>query len=163
MRDYLLSLVSFNAWANKKIWEELLLLSEVELNKDIPSSFPSIIKTVKHIFDAECAWYSRIQNTVLKNKFGEVYNGSFPQLIQEVSNCSKQWIDFVEASSEMDLTKVFKYKRMEVEHQTKMQDAIIHFVNHGTYHRGQLVTMLRQLGITKIPSTDFITYCRLLE
>jgi uncharacterized damage-inducible protein DinB len=37
---------------------------------------------------------------------------------------------------------------------------LLHVFNHGTYHRGQLVTMLRQLGIENIPATDFIVWSR---
>jgi uncharacterized damage-inducible protein DinB len=37
---------------------------------------------------------------------------------------------------------------------------LLHLFNHGTYHRGQLVTMLRELGIEKIPPTDFIVWSR---
>jgi uncharacterized damage-inducible protein DinB len=33
--------------------------------------------------------------------------------------------------------------------------------NHATYHRGQLVTMLRQIGAEKIPATDFAAFVRL--
>jgi uncharacterized damage-inducible protein DinB len=39
-------------------------------------------------------------------------------------------------------------------------DVFLHVLNHGTYHRGQLVNMLRQLGIEKIPQTDFIVWSR---
>jgi uncharacterized damage-inducible protein DinB len=34
-----------------------------------------------------------------------------------------------------------------------------HVVNHSTYHRGQIATMLRQLGTKAIP-TDLIAYHR---
>ena len=33
-------------------------------------------------------------------------------------------------------------------------------MNHGTYHRGQLITMLRQTGVTNLPATDLIVYYR---
>jgi uncharacterized damage-inducible protein DinB len=34
-------------------------------------------------------------------------------------------------------------------------------MNHGTYHRGQLVTMFRQLGLEEIPSTDLMTFAKI--
>ena len=37
---------------------------------------------------------------------------------------------------------------------------ILHVFNHGTYHRGQLINMLRQLGVEKISQTDFIVWSR---
>ncbi len=44
----------------------------------------------------------------------------------------------------------------------KIDEIIQHAVNHATFHRGQIVTMLRNLDVTGIPSTDFITYLRSL-
>jgi len=37
---------------------------------------------------------------------------------------------------------------------------LLHIFNHGTYHRGQLVTILQQLNIQNIPQTDFIVWTR---
>jgi len=39
---------------------------------------------------------------------------------------------------------------------------IVHFVNHGTYHRGQLVTLLRQAGYDLLSSTDFAAFCNVV-
>jgi len=37
---------------------------------------------------------------------------------------------------------------------------IMHCMNHSTYHRGQIITLLRELGATEIPGTDMIAYIR---
>jgi uncharacterized damage-inducible protein DinB len=41
-----------------------------------------------------------------------------------------------------------------------MYQVVMQVMNHGTYHRGQIVNMLRQVGQQKIPGTDFILWCR---
>jgi uncharacterized damage-inducible protein DinB len=44
------------------------------------------------------------------------------------------------------------------EGQMEFQQTFSHVVNHSTYHRGQLVTLLRQTGFTQLSSTDLATY-----
>ncbi len=44
-----------------------------------------------------------------------------------------------------------------------VEEIIMHVMNHGTYHRGQLITMLRMVGFTAVESTDFIRYLRMKE
>jgi uncharacterized damage-inducible protein DinB len=59
------------------------------------------------------------------------------------------------------LEHVFHYQNTKKEQfKQPIYQMLLHMFNHGTYHRGQLVTMLRQLGIQKLPSTDFIEWSR---
>ncbi|MEO6189169.1 MAG: DinB family protein [Saprospiraceae bacterium] len=160
MKDYLQHLASFNLWANQKFCEQLINVSEDRLMKEITSSFPSIKKTVKHLLDAESAWWLRIHEPNIVIKFGDDYTGSFMKLVQELNATSKQWVNYVSSKSEAELALAFKYKRLDKEYESRIQDILIHLFNHGTYHRGQLVTMMRQIGIDYIPATDFIAYSR---
>jgi uncharacterized damage-inducible protein DinB len=64
--------------------------------------------------------------------------------------------------TEPELSKVIHYATFAgMSTKSTLLDILHHLMNHGTYHRGQLTTFLRQLGFTKIPSTDFITFTRL--
>ena len=89
------------------------------------------------------------------------FKGNTNEVIQQLLAQDKMFEDWVNGSSEMSLDHVFKY------HNTKREpfkqptyQMFMHVFNHNTYHRGQLVTMLRQLGQTKIPETDFIVWTR---
>jgi uncharacterized damage-inducible protein DinB len=74
---------------------------------------------------------------------------------------SNQWRDWVVNASDLSLDHVFQYYNNKKEHfKMPVYQMLHHVFNHGTYHRGQLVNMLRQLGIEKIPQTDFIVWCR---
>jgi uncharacterized damage-inducible protein DinB len=56
---------------------------------------------------------------------------------------------------------VFHYQNTKKEQfKQPIYQVLLHMFNHSTYHRGQLVTMLRQLGVQKLPSTDFIVWSR---
>ena len=48
------------------------------------------------------------------------------------------------------------------QYESPVWQIVLHVVNHATLHRGQVVAMLRQLGMTP-PGTDLIYYYRELE
>jgi uncharacterized damage-inducible protein DinB len=62
---------------------------------------------------------------------------------------------------EHHLDHVFQYQNKKGEQfKQPLYQMLIHLFNHGTYHRGQIVTILHQLGIKKIPQMDFIVWSR---
>ncbi|MFZ1368754.1 MAG: DinB family protein, partial [Ferruginibacter sp.] len=73
---------------------------------------------------------------------------------------SQQFKDWVDNATENQLVHVFAFIRNKEQVKMPVYQMLHHVFNHATYHRGQLVTMLRQLGVDKIPSTDFSTFCR---
>ncbi|NOT36489.1 MAG: DUF1572 family protein [Saprospiraceae bacterium] len=160
MKDYLLQLAKYNVWANQRFFDVFSTLDQEQLEQEINSSFNSIRMTVKHMFDAEKGWWFRLNDPQFLYKFGEDYNGEFSELLKEFKEISQQWVRFIESSDEQIFQSKFKYRRANGEYESLIQDAIIHLFNHASYHRGQLVTMLRQVGSNKIPSTDFILYTR---
>lgn len=160
MKKYLLQLSDYNIWANNRFIQVLSELTEDQLNQEINSSFPNIRRTVKHLYDAEFAWYNRLDNSEFTYDFTKDFDGSFNDLIKKWVDISAQWYNFILNSDETKLESLFKYRRMDSEYESKVSDALIHLFNHATYHRGQLITMLRQAGCTKIPSTDYILYIR---
>ena len=57
------------------------------------------------------------------------------------------------------LDHVFQYQTKKDNSNSRYTNDL-HVFNHGTYHRGQLINMLRQLGVEKLPQTDFIVWSR---
>jgi uncharacterized damage-inducible protein DinB len=47
-----------------------------------------------------------------------------------------------------------------IEFKSAVDEILFHVVNHGTFHRGQMITMLRELGYTSFPSQDLIAFTR---
>ena len=91
----------------------------------------------------------------------ESFKGTMKELATTLLQQSKQWEEWVSNASDLSLDHVFQYQNVKRE-QFKMPiyQMLHHVFNHGTYHRGQLVNMLRQLGIEKIPQTDFSLWSR---
>lgn len=161
MKLLLQQIAAFHTWANQKLAELITTLPEELLTKEVASSFPSIYQTLLHMWSAESVWWQRLKLQENINIPANYFKGTTHEVIQHLLQQNKMWEDWVNSSSEMSLEHVFKY------HNTKREpfkqptyQMLMHVFNHGTYHRGQLVTMLRQLGQTKIPATDFILWSR---
>lgn len=161
MKQLLSALTRYEYWANEKLLPLVLSLSEAQQQKEIVSSFPSVYKTCLHMWDASSIWWQRVQ----KHEQIVIPSLSFHPSIKDITNGilhqDQQWIDWVgEATEEMLLEKL-AYKNMKGDpFEQPVSEILLHLPNHGTYHRGQLVTMLRQLGIEKMPQTDYILFSR---
>lgn len=79
-------------------------------------------------------------------------------------NSSRQLLSFVELRGEAFIQSKISYKNLKGESfENEVEPLSYHLVNHGTYHRGQVTTMLRELGVTHLASTDIIFYLRTLK
>lgn len=155
--------LAYNTWANTKIAEVLRAVSDEIYFKENKSSFPSIAKTVLHIWGAQFIWLKRMQGESLttwpnddnqNNK-----NGQLDGLIQS----SQDIFSFIVSKDEVFLSSLYSYTNMKGEpFRDSVEDSLFHVVNHSTYHRGQIITMLREAGVTKVAGTDLIHYLRLL-
>lgn len=132
------------------------------LDKEINSSFPSLRKTIYHIWDAEYIWLKRLNGESLLDWPSKNYKGEFSSACERILSLDKNFIQYVEKLSDEKAEAPFTYKNIEGKIFTNpVWESVMHCMNHSTYHRGQTVTMLRQLGVTEIPSTDFIAFCRI--
>lgn len=127
-------------------------------DKELKSSFPSLRKTVHHIWDAELAWLSRLKKEEVKWPPSAQFNN--PSIDQFV-NTSKDFLDYLSAKDENYFESSTSYKNIKGESFTTANHwMIMHCMNHSTFHRGQVVTILRELGVTEIPATDLINFIR---
>jgi len=161
MKELMVSFASYNYWANQELTKTWLSLSAEQQEAEVKSSFSSLKATVIHMWDAESIWWQRmkLQENIM------VPSLTFHPTTQEGVNGlllqSKDWSDWVVQASAPQLEHVFSYQNTKKElFKQPIWQMLLHLFNHGTYHRGQLVTILRQLGQEKLPQTDFIYYTR---
>lgn len=156
MKELLKLYAAYNIWATQRIMDSILSLPEEKQLAEVPSSFNSLYKTVLHMLDAESIWWQRMK---LQERIiipSENFKGTMPELANNLSQQSKQWKDWVDSAPESSLDHVFQYYNKKKEHfKLPIYQMLHHVFNHGTYHRGQLINMLRQLGVEKVPQTDF--------
>ena len=161
MKQLLRQSAAYTIWANQQMFECISKLSEEQVNQEITSSFSSLRKTIIHMWNAEAIWWQRLK---LEEKIvapGDDFSGSFAELTMQMNQQSIHWREWVDAATETQLRHVFFYRNSKREEfKQPVNELLMHLLNHGTYHRGQLVTILRQLGAEKIPQTDFVVFCR---
>jgi uncharacterized damage-inducible protein DinB len=153
-------LFAYGAWANAHVFEAASALSEEQLHHPVASSFPSVGGTLAHIVGAEWVW--------LRRWLGESPS-SFPDWVSKpvwgdlratLSALEKEREALLSGLSDADLGQSISYRTLGGQAFSDPLGSLMkHVVNHSTYHRGQVVTQMRQLG-HKPPSTDLILYLR---
>ncbi len=161
MKELLKQYATYNVWATKRILDVILAMPEEKQMAELPSSFTSLFKTVLHMLDAESIWWQRMKMNERINIPSENFNGTMKEVADGLLQQSKLWEEWVSNASDLSLDHVFQYYNTKKEHfKMPVYQMLHHVFNHGTYHRGQLVNMLRQLGMEKIPQTDFSLWTR---
>ena len=152
--------IRYNSWANQKITGFILSAGESIAEKELQSSFPTILKTLLHIWDAQLIWYARLNGESLNSFPSKNFNGSLSEACTGLLSSSNDFVARAETFSN-DANAQIQYKALDGKsYINSTEEVIMHCMNHGTYHRGQIITMLRQAGFTDVGSTDFIRFCR---
>ena len=147
----------YNLWVNQQFVNWLSPKSDELLYAEVPSSFSTIMKTLDHIWSTEEYWFSVISETVPTEKKAE-NELSRDQIFEGLLNASAKLKQFIHSLSEEDLVKEVKITNPWFECELPISEYLIQVINHGTYHRGQIVTMGRNIGITDASNTDYNFY-----
>lgn len=158
-KKYFMALAGYNSWADDKAMDWLTQISDEQWKQVSASSFNSIEQTAVHIASAEKVWIDFWNNASAPVYLSATFQGTKDDLIEIWKKASAGVKNFIERhSEEMYLHQVnFNYPRGGNGNMEFWQ-TFAHIVNHSTYHRGQLVTLLRQAGFTKFSSIDLATY-----
>ncbi len=153
------TLHAFNAWADNKFFDALEALSPEHYAQDLKSSYGGIRGTMTHIVAAEKLWLERFRGApqpMLAEKDVATLAG-LKAIWGKTGFETAQWLGTM---SDKKLQETFVMKTVKGDSFTHVYwQAFQHLVNHSSYHRGQIVTMLRQLGHTP-PTTDLIRFYR---
>jgi uncharacterized damage-inducible protein DinB len=158
------TMIDYHYWARDRLFEALEPLTPEQYNRDLGSSFKSIRETVTHIYAAEWAWYMR-------------WNGQSPTALlpadrfPDLSALRAAWIElqadmiaFVNALDDGGVARTIDYTLLNGRTgSSPIWQMLQHVVNHASYHRGQITTMLRQIGASPAKPMDMIAYYRVKE
>ena len=154
------TLYDYNAWANHRSLEAASALTTEQFVKPMGSSFGSVRDTLAHVYGAEWIWLERFQGRS---------PASLPDTTQfkDVASLRERWnehesrlLGFVRGLTQSDLDRVIEYKTLKFGvYSNPLWESMQHLANHGSYHRGQVTTLLRQLGAQPI-LTDLMHFYR---
>jgi uncharacterized damage-inducible protein DinB len=156
------TLLDYHYWARDRVLDALEPLTPEQLTRDMGNSFKSIHETVAHLYAAEWAWHERWHG---RSPTALLPADQFPDL----GSIRRQWSEleakirsYVDGLGDDGASRVIEYKLLSGQAgSSPVWQMLQHVVNHASYHRGQITTMLRQVGCTPI-GTDLITYYRSL-
>lgn len=151
-------LFAYNQWANHKVLDASRVVSADDFVRDLGSSHRSLRGTFVHALWAEWIWLQRWNGRSPKDVFLEE---EFPDLPAIAS----RWVDVEEAQEQLivglteeRLQARIAYENMQgIRWEYSLAHMMQHVANHASYHRGQAVTLLRQLG-HRAPTTDFLVF-----
>ncbi|PAD69810.1 damage-inducible protein DinB [Bacillus sp. 7586-K] len=153
----------YHVWANKVLLERIKELPSNVLYKEVSSSYPNIAQTFSHIYVVDVMWLQALKGIEMQ----EALEGSmallertnsysvdeFIKSFEEVASQYEEWMNGQkDLEQKMNLNNPWSGAR-----DTAYSEILFHVANHGTYHRGNVTTMLRQQGYAST-MTDFALY-----
>lgn len=158
---YFAHLAKYNIWANNLTISWLQQISEADWERNLGGSMPTIAATAVHIAGAEKVWLERFEQSA-EPFLSSYFTGTRSEALDIWKNASANLLKHVEQLTVQNLEESFAYTNIKGEELTsKKWEALAHVFNHSSYHRGQIVNYLRQIGFIGVESTDLIRYFRL--
>jgi uncharacterized damage-inducible protein DinB len=154
----LITQVTYNRWANLKLLRSASELSAEAFKKPITSSFSSVHKTFVHLLWAECLWFERWQSRSFVACLNPDDFPSAESLCTAIQDIHSRQLEFLEALPLSAADQIIGYDNAQHERwEYKLRDMVQHLILHSAFHRGQLGTLFRQLGIAP-PHIDFLVF-----
>ncbi len=151
-------LYDYTRWADARMLEAVSRLAPEPWTKDLGSSLKSVRDTVVHIASAQWIWLSRWKGETPKGMWTAADYPTLAAVRDRWDPVREELAAFVAAQSEASLKAPLAYKNLKGDPMSyPLGHLMLHAVNHSTYHRGQVTTLLRQLGAQPV-STDLVVY-----
>jgi uncharacterized damage-inducible protein DinB len=153
-------LFQYNQWADRRTLDACASLTNEQFTRNLGSSFGSVRDTLAHLYGAEWVWNERFQGRAPSGLPGSSAYPDLASVRAKLEEMDRYYLDFVSKLTQQDLDRVIRYKSLTGEEfSNPMWQSLHQLSNHATYHRGQVVTLLRQLGVKPV-STDLILFYR---
>lgn len=151
-------MAQYNQWMNQKLYAICAEMPDAKKNEDLGAFFKSVHGTLHHILIGDRIWLGRFTQQPFTAKLDQILYPEFDQLRQERELTDEIILSWVQQLSSQWLEAPFTYTTTTTPTKTVTRPAwllVTHFFNHQTHHRGQLTTLLNQLGydlgVTDLP------------
>jgi uncharacterized damage-inducible protein DinB len=151
-------LYDYNRWADRRILTVAGTLASDDFIRPMGNSFSSVRDTLAHILSGEWIWLERWQGRSPKALLDTATFPTLPSLESRWKTVEHDQAQFIEALTPQRLSEELTYINQKGQRYSyPLWQQLVHVVNHSSYHRGQITTLLRQLGAEAV-STDFLLY-----
>jgi uncharacterized damage-inducible protein DinB len=151
-------LYRYNRWANTRAFDAVSTLSPEDFVRELSSGHSSVRATLTHIVWAEWLYLRRWQGTSPQTVFQASEFAGPADLKARWSEVQLEQQAFVESLTAERLLSSVRYLNLQGQSwEYPLWRQMYHVVNHSGHHRGQLATLLRQLGAMPLP-TDFLLF-----
>jgi uncharacterized damage-inducible protein DinB len=150
--------VRYSAWASRRVLESAGALNHDELQRGLGSSYGGVHGTLVHIFQADSIWFDRLHGNSSGGLATYAPDADFAAFSQRWLVVLDRWVAWAESLDGAGWDRIVAYRNIKGEPGSQPAWRIaLHVVNHASYHRGQVTTMLRQLGREPV-GTDLMAY-----
>jgi uncharacterized damage-inducible protein DinB len=151
-------LTDYTKWADARMFDAVAKLTPEQWTKDLGSSLKSVRDTAVHLVSAQWIWISRWTGESPKAMWTAADYPTPASVREKWEPLSGKLAGFAAEQTEESLAKAVNYKNLKGDPMSfLLGQLMLHAVNHSTYHRGQVTTLLRQLGAQPV-STDLVVY-----
>ncbi|MEH6936025.1 DinB family protein [Bacillus sp. JJ783] len=146
-----IEMYNYHTWANQTILGRIKELPSSVLSQEMNSSFPTIAHALSHIYAVDKMWYLVLTGTGMQEALqaciplNESILSSVDEYAHNFAELAEQYREWFRSQTDLEQTILLDNPFASIR-QTRLSEIVLHVVNHGTYHRGNVSTMLRQLG-----------------
>jgi uncharacterized damage-inducible protein DinB len=149
-------MAQYNEWMNSRMYVLCASIPDAELHRDRGAFFRAIYASLNHIAYGDLAFLSRFTGTpsVVPEPGADLF-GTFSLLRAERATLDKRILAWSESLSPAWLAQPLTYtSKIDGKSRTVPKWVLVtHMFNHQTHHRGQVTTLLSQMGLD-VGATD---------
>ncbi len=149
--------LDYTAWASQRLMDAAAKLSPEELTRDFKTADKSVLDTLVHVFAADRIWLTRVLGEQ-RATFIDPEDHNFGLLQTAWPALHQRWKQCLRDLNDDDVLRVVSFKNTKGhEYASPVWQILLHVVNHGTHHRGQVSGFLRAMDRTP-PPLDLMAY-----
>lgn len=156
MTHPVLKMYDYHVWVNGVIIDRLKELPQDIYHKEIQTGFSSISKVLTHIYTTDYTWFNIISEENMKEALAyaeqlkeQVETKSIEEMKKTILELSERYKELLNSQENIEKVIVVDNPYAGLL-ETSVSETVLHVVTHGSYHRGNIATMLRQMGHTSV-------------
>jgi uncharacterized damage-inducible protein DinB len=147
IRDELSDLFDYNAWANERMISSIEALDAEEYGRVLGGGWPSVADTLAHLASATGAWQERFRGNSPSRLLTAADLPEREPAVALLRSADAAIAAFARDTRPEDRAKILAYTNLQGKTKKVPYWAVLrHVVNHASYHRGQIASMVRMLG-----------------